>query len=44
MVAVQTVPGVADLQHFVAIVVNDLHGYLAFLWSVEGAADGRVQA
>jgi hypothetical protein len=44
MVAVQTVPGVADLQHFVPVGVDHLHGDLAFFWDIEGSADGRIQA
>jgi len=41
--AVRASPNVADLQHLVAVVVDDLHGYLAFLWSLEGTAYGRVR-
>jgi hypothetical protein len=43
-VAVQSVPDVADLQYFVSIVVDDLHSNPVFVWSVEGTADGRIQA
>jgi hypothetical protein len=44
MVAVRAVPGVADLQHFVPVLVDHLHGDLAFFWDVEGSADGRIRA
>jgi hypothetical protein len=43
-VAVRPVLSVANLQHFVPVVVDHLHGDLAFFWDVEGSADGRIQA
>ena len=42
--AVRPVLSVANLQHFVPVVVDHLHGDLAFFWDVEGSADGRIQA
>jgi len=43
-VAVRSVPGIADFEHFVAVVVDHLHGDLAFFWDVEGSTDVRIQA